>query len=547
MTTQKDNASKPTTSTEDNTAQLLASQALMQSWVLGEHQMNLCQEFFKSLTGSSDLAPAKGDKRFSDSTWESNPFYRALMQEYLAWQQEVDTWINDMGLDLVNTERLRFLAGLLTDAWAPTNTLLGNPAAVKKAFETGGMSLTEGLKNLLEDMANNGGMPSQVNKDAFKVGENLANTPGSVVFRSELLELIQYAPTTDQVHKRPLFIVPPQINKFYIHDLSPGRSMVEFAVAQGFQVFIVSWRNPTKEQGEWGMDSYVSALDEAVDVTCQITGGKDVNVLGTCAGGITAAILLGHWAARGVPKANSLSLAVNLLDMSGFEQSPLGLFTTPQVLELAKTTSGALGVLDGKKLGHLFAWLRPNDLVWAYWVNNYLMGNEPPSFDILYWNNDTNSMPAQLHADFIDMMNDNPLLESGRRTICETPIDLKKVTCDTYIVGGMTDHITPWEACYSSTSVFGGDTQFVLNSSGHVQTLVSPPGNPKAKYFTSDSTPEDPVAFLEGATENAGSWWEHWMNWLAPRSGDRKPAPKKLGSRKHPAKEAAPGTYVFEE
>jgi polyhydroxyalkanoate synthase len=543
----QDDTTKTSTSVEDNAAQLLANQALMQSWALGEHQMALSQEFFKAMTGCSELTPAKGDKRFSDSTWESNPFYRALMQEYLAWQREMDAWIDDMGLDRINTERLRFVAGLLSDACAPTNTLAGNPAAIKKAFETGGMSLTEGLKNLIDDMANNGGMPSQVNKDAFKVGENLANTPGSVVFRNELLELIQYAPTTDQVHKRPLFIVPPQINKFYIHDLSPGRSMVEFAVAQGFQVFIVSWRNPTKEQGEWGLDSYIAALDEAVDVTCQITGGKDVNIHGTCAGGITTAILLGHWAARCVPKANSLSLAVSLLDMSGFEQSSLGLFTTPQVLELAKTTSGISGVLDGNKLGHLFAWLRPNDLVWAYWVNNYLMGNESPSFDILYWNNDTNNMPAQLHADFIGMMNDNPLLESGRRTICDTPIDLKKVTCDTYIVGGMTDHITPWEACYSSTSVFGGDTQFVLNSSGHVQTLVSPPGNPKAKYFSNASTPEDPASFLEGATENTGSWWEHWMNWLAPRSGDRKPAPKQLGSRKHPAKEAAPGTYVFEE
>jgi polyhydroxyalkanoate synthase len=339
-------------------------------------------------------------------------------------------------------------------------------------------------------------------------------------------------------------MVPPHNNKYYIFDISPGKSLVEFCVANGFQVFAVSWCCAEAGQKGWGLDSYVQALEQAIDAACQITGSKDINIIGGCSGSLTVSALAGHLAARGEEKINSLTLLVSMLDMTGFRDTPFGLFISREILEGAKA-GAKMGInLEGRTMGYLFAALRPNDLIWDFWINNYLLGNDPMAFDLLYWSNDFSDMPAGLHSDFLDMSINNPLVKSGSLTVCGTPIDLKKVTYDVCAIGGTSDHITPWQGCYRSMLLFGGKTEFILAKSGHVQSLLSSPNYPNARYYINDSNPKDPDAFLAGATEHAGSWWKPGARWLAARSGGKKPAPKQVGSRKHPALEAAPGTYV---
>jgi polyhydroxyalkanoate synthase len=358
------------------------------------------------LLGNSGLAPEPDDKRFLDPAWTANPLYRRYLQTYLAWRKELHDWIEESALPEDDTNRGHFVINLLTEAMAPSNSL-ANPTALKRFFDTGGKSLLDGLSHLTKDLLENGGMPSQVNMDAFEVGKNLATSEGSVVFRNELIELIQYKPTTDQVHRRPLLVVPPQINKFYVFDLSPEKSLARFSLASGFQTFIISWRNPTKAQREWGLSSYIEALKEAIDATLAITGSPDLNMLAACSGGITTAALLGHYAAIGEQKVNALTLMVSVLDTELDTQ--VALFVNEQTLEAAKRRSYQAGVLEGKDLAKVFAWMRPNDLIWNYWVNNYLLGNEPPVFDILFWNNDTTRLPASFHGDLIELFKTNPL------------------------------------------------------------------------------------------------------------------------------------------
>jgi len=339
-------------------------------------------------------------------------------------------------------------------------------------------------------------------------------------------------------------VVPPQINKFYVFDLSPDKSLARFLLRSQVQTFVVSWRNPTKAQREWGLSTYIEALKDAIDVICAITGSKDINMLGACSGGLTTASLLGHYAALGQPKVNALTLLVSVLDTQLDTQ--VALFADEKTLEAAKRRSYQAGVLEGSDMAKVFAWMRPNDLIWNYWVNNYLLGNEPPVFDILYWNNDTTRLPAALHGELIEMFQTNPLTRPGALEVCGTPIDLKQVTCDFFVVAGTTDHITPWDSCYKSAHLFGGKCEFVLSNSGHIQSILNPPGNPKARYMTNSEMPLDPKAWQESSTKHADSWWLHWQSWLAERSGETKNAPRVLGNKKYPAGEAAPGTYVHE-
>jgi polyhydroxyalkanoate synthase len=393
-------------------------------------------------------------------------------------------------------------------------------------------------------MVNTGGMPSQVNMEAFEVGKNLATTEGAVVFRNEVLELIQYKPTTEQVHERPLLVVPPQINKFYVFDLAPEKSLARFCLRNGLQTFIVSWRNPTRMHREWGLSTYIEALKEAIDVVCSITGSKDVNTLGACSGGITVAALLGHYAALDTPKINAVTQMVSVLDFSLDTQ--VALFADEKTLEAAKRRSYQAGVLEGKDMAKVFAWMRPNDLIWNYWVNNYLLGNEPPVFDILYWNNDTTRLPAAFHGELVEMFKTNPMLRPNALEVCGTPIDLSKVTTDIYCVAGTTDHITPWETCYKSSLLFGSNVEFILSNSGHIQSILNPPGNPKARFSTNSERPTTAKEWLAGATKHADSWWLHWQKWIETRSGKMKKAPANLGNKAHAPGEAAPGTYVHE-
>lgn len=526
-------------------ARKIVGQAAQASAVVIEEEAKLARELMAVLAGSSEVQPAPGDKRFQDEAWKNNPILRMCMQGYLTWAKALGGVVDQMPLAEQNRERARFAVSILTEALSPTNTLLGNPAALKKMLETGGGSIARGLKNMLTDLATNKGMPAQVDKSKFKVGQNLGTTPGAVVFRNEVLELIQYVPTTKEVHARPQMIVPPQINKYYVFDMAPGKSIVEFLVASGFQVFAVSWRNPGAEQAEWDMNTYVAALIEAIAAVRDITGSEDVNLHGACSGAMTMASLMGYLAAQGTPLVNAATMMVAVLD--GSEESQLGLLALPQAVALAKQTSAAKGVIEGHDMGRVFAWMRPNDLVWNYWVNNYLMGNPPPAFDVLYWNNDTTRLPARFHAQLMDIFTDHLLTTPGKMTVLGKPVDLGQVACDTYVLAGISDHITPWKGVFKTSRAFGGKSEFVLSSSGHVQSLINPPGNPKAKYFlNAEGTAKNADDWLAKAQSAQGSWWEHWRDWLKARSGELVAAPEALGNAKHPPLDAAPGTYVLE-
>jgi polyhydroxyalkanoate synthase len=356
------------------------------------------------------------------------------------------------------------------------------------------------------------------------------------------VELIQYTPKTEHVWSRPLLIVPPQINKFYLFDIAPGRSLVEYLLTSGIQVFVVSWRNPTAEHRDWGLDSYVNSLVQIADVTRAVTQSEDLNMVAACSGGITASALLGHLTAKGDKAINATTLLVTVLDTS--IESQLGPLMTREVIEASGASSRLRGVLEGDELGRMFAWMRPNDLIWNYWVNNYLLGNDPPAFDLLYWNADTTRLPARLHSDFLNLLLHNPLPKAGALSVAGTPIDLSKVSCDSFVVGGTTDHITPWQACYASTQILGGQREFVLSTSGHIQSVINPPGNARSKFFVNRQLPVDPEAWLAGAQQHEGSWWDHWRDWLVARSGTFRPASSAIGDAQLPLAKA-PGTYVF--
>ncbi len=518
--------------------------ALTQPASLWSHSFNAGQDILRSFTGTSDVQPAKGDKRFRDPIWESNPLYRTMMQSYLAWSNAITDWVDSLDIAPRDKLRAKLVADLYTDALSPTNALATNPTVMKVTLEKGGQNIVSGLQNLFDDMTKNGGLPSVVDKSKFKLGENLGTSKGQIVYKEDHLELIQYAPTTDEVFERPIFIVPPQINKFYVWDLAQGRSIIENLTSQGHQVFIVSWRNPTEAEADWDLESYISALDRATETACAISGSPDLNIVGACSGGITSALLMSLWGARGIKRANSFSLFVAVLDVSGARDTSLGLFANIETLELARMVSKSKGVLEGKDLERAFAWLRPNDLIWSYWVNNYLMGNEPPAFDILFWNADTTNLPAALHSDLLQLLETGGVTGDLGPTIGGEKLCLKNITCDTYLLGGETDHITPWKGCYLSSEGLGGDTTFVLSQAGHIQSLINPPGNPKARYLTNEGKHDSPESFLAGAQSHSGTWWTHWNAWLAARSGKKVKARKTLGSKTHKPIYAAPGTYA---
>lgn len=526
------------------TVQQIGAQAVRQPGLVLEQEAALARELIAVLSGTEKSELPQGDKRFMEPAWRDNPFYRMALQGYMAWGRALSSFVDRSALDAKTKERARFVVSLLTDALAPTNTLLGNPAALKKVIDSGGASLLAGLQNMLADLDANRGMPAQVDKQAFRLGENLAATPGAVVFRNELLELLQYSPTTPEVHARPQLFVPPQINKYYVFDLSPGKSIVAYLISSGLQVFMVSWRNPTPAQRNWDMDTYVGALLEAIEAIRDITGSETINLHGACSGAMTISALLGHLAAKGQERVNAATLLVAVLDSTA--DSLLGLFATPETMAAAKLNSSMRGVLEGQEMGRVFAWMRPNDLVWNYWVNNYLMGNPPPAFDILYWNNDSTRLAAKFHAQLLDIFIGNLFTKPGALSILGTPIDLSQVSCDKYVVAGVTDHITPWKGAYHSACLFGGKTEFVLGSSGHIQSVINPPGNPKAKFYLGPALPADAEHWLAAAQPVSGSWWDHWRQWLTERSGDKRAAPAVLGSKRYRPGVKAPGTYVLE-
>ena len=516
-----------------------------------KHAQAMGMDMVKIMTGQSELAPDPKDKRFKDQAWQYNPFMRAGMQYYLAVQKGMSNWLEDLELDELERDRARFISNIIIDSVAPTNTLIGNPTAQKVAIDSGGLSLIKGLKNAYDDMVHNKGMVSQVDKKPFKLGENVATSKGSVVLRTEMFELIQYAPTTDEVHAVPQLTIPPQINKMYINDLSPDKSVVKYQLDNGIQTFVISWRNPSKEQGVWDMADYIRSCREAMEAVAKITESDKVNVSAGCSGGQTASMLASKMAADKDDLLGALTLMVCVLHP---QQNDIeaGSLISDNGLALAKRRAAKAGIIKGDDLARGFAWLRPNDLIWNYVINNYLLGQDPPAFDVLFWNADATNLSASLMGDFLHIYETLAFTKKGEVEMVDHKVDLSKVTSDLFILGGVTDHITPWKATYRSTQLFGSkDVTYVLSQSGHMQAILNPPGNPKAKYYVQKDgrkkLPATADEWLKGTEEVAGSWWPFWIEWVQKRSGEKIPAPDKLGNADYKPLDPAPGKYVVEE
>jgi poly[(R)-3-hydroxyalkanoate] polymerase subunit PhaC len=506
---------------------------------------DLLREYAHIAAGRSVLAPAKGDRRFADPAWMGNPMLRRLVQAYLASARTAEDLVTDADLRWRDEERIRFVLTNLIDALSPSNNPVVSPVAWKAAIDTGGVSAVRGVTNLVTDLASSPRVPSMVETSAFEVGRTLAVTPGAVVERAAMYELIQYAPQTERVAAVPLLIVPPMINKYYIIDLAPGRSLIEYLVGQGHQVFVMSWRNPDARHRGNGLDAYGQCVLDALDAVRRIRQVGQSHLLGLCSGGILASMVAAHLAEAGrLDTLATMNLGVTVLDQATAGLSAAAIDETAARAAIA--ASARRGYLDGRSLAEVFAWLRPNDLIWNYWVNNYLQGRKPPAFDVLYWNADTTRMAARLHRDFITLAVSNGLTKPGDSTLLGTPIDLFKVDVDSYIIAGVSDHICPWQSCYASTQLLGGKTRFVLSTAGHIASLVNPPDNPKSTFRTAGENPPDADVWLRNATAEKGSWWPDYSHWLAERSGPLITSPATLGNADYPPREPAPGTYVFD-
>jgi polyhydroxyalkanoate synthase len=521
-----------------------ATTSAMNPLAMARESARLYGEWMKIMWGRSDREIPAKDWRFADPAWRESPGYKRLAQSYLAFCDAVDKVV-DANPDWRKRERARFLTGIVITAMSPTNTLLGNPAALKKAYETGGRSLVKGTKNWMHDLRHNKGMPSQVKRSDFKLGENIATTPGAVVLRTERFELMQVKPTTEKVHEIPTLIIPPPIGKYYFLDLSPDRSFLRYAASKGFQTFVISWRNPQKEQGEWSIDDYIRSQLEAVDTVCRITGSKKLNLTAFCAGGIMTTLMLSYMAAVRDTRVNSVSYGVMLLDFDS--EAPIGALQSRKLIGVARKRSQKHGIHSASSLATVFTWMRPNDLVWNYWVNNYLTGQDPPSFDILAWSVDGTNLPGKLHTQFLDIFEGNLLPKKGALKILGKPLDLASIKLPKLVTGATTDHLTPWKGCYRTTQLLGGPSTFVLSNAGHIASLVNPPGNPKATYWLGPDPPADPDKWLEKATRHTGTWWEVWVDWVGKRSGREKAAPASLGSRRDKPVDESPGKYVLEQ
>jgi polyhydroxyalkanoate synthase len=503
-------------------------------------------ELARVAAGNSELTPAKSDRRFSDRAWRENWTFHRLMQAYLELSGTVDGLIDDAELEWQADRQVRFTVGNLLDAIAPTNFPLTNPAVLKETIDRGGANLVRGGRRLVRDVSK-GRLPAMVDTSKFEVGGNLALTVGSVVLQTDVFELIQYAPQTAEVYETPLLIVPPTINKFYVLDLTPGRSLVEYLLGQGHQVFMVSWRNPERENGHFDFDTYAGATLEAGRAAADIAAHESVNVMAACSGGLIAAGALGHLAADGrLGSTSSLTLMVCAIDTT--RAGTVSALATKEMAATAVAQSARKGYLTSEALASVFAWLRPNDLIWNYVVNNYWLGNEPPAFDILYWNQDGVRLAAGLHRDFVKLAMQNALATPRGFTVLGTPVDLGEVAVDSYIVAGASDHIVPWPNAYASTQLLGGDTRFVLSASGHIQALINPPApagaESRSSFQVAGEYPVDPEEWRRGAVTRSGSWWPDYVEWLSTRSGALKPVPTTLGNRQYKAQAKAPGTYV---
>jgi polyhydroxyalkanoate synthase len=508
---------------------------------------SLAAELGRIAAGRSTVAADPRDRRFADPAWKDNPVLRRSVQAYLAASSSASELVAGAELGWRDDTRLKFLLTNLIAAAAPSNNPLLSPAGWKALIDTGGENAVRGLRNLASDLATSPRVPSMVPAGAYKVGGDLAVTPGGVVYATDQFELIQYQPAGDTVYRYPLLIAPPMINKYYIVDLAPGRSMVEFLVSMGHTVFVMSWRNPDARHRDWGLDTYGGALTDALAAVRAVTGAAKAHVCALCSGGIMAAMVAAHLAVTGqLGQLASLCLGVAVLDQT--QAGTASAAIDEKTAAAAMAVSGARGYLDGRALAEVFAWLRPDDLIWNYWVNNYLQGKTPPAFDILYWNADVTRLPAALHHDFIRLGLANALVTPGAATMLGSPVDLGKVCVDAYLVAGISDHLCPWSSVYRTTQLLGGPVRFVLSTSGHIAAMVNPPTNAKAAFrvAANGAHPADPAEFLATATKVPGSWWTDYAGWLAERGGGQRKSPRTLGRKAYPVRAAAPGTYVHD-
>jgi polyhydroxyalkanoate synthase len=481
------------------------------------------------------------DRRFADPAWEGNPGYFAVRQAYLAARRLSEDLLAAGHGNPLASQKAQLAVGLSFDALAPTNFLATNPAAIKKAFETGGASLLAGTRNLLDDLAHNGGRPRQVDTASFELGRNLAATPGHVVFRNDLMELIQYAPQTKRVRSIPLLASPPWINKYYVMDLAPGRSFIEWAVQHQRTVFAISYRNPDASMRDVTLDDYlIHGPRAALDVISDITGSGTVDIVGLCLGGALTAMLAAYLAGTGDGRIGSITLLNTLLDYS--EPGVLGAFADEQTISRLETEMARTGVMEGAKMAGTFDALRANDLIFNYVVSNWLMGKSPPAFDILAWNADSTRLPAAMHSFYLRTLYAHNQLAKGEMELCGQRLSLADVKNDIYIVGAVNDHIVPWPSSYKATGMLGGSVRYVLSSGGHIAGIVNPPG-PKAWYEVAQRNPEEPARWREAAEKHSGSWWQDWASWADERAGRLDPAPP-MGSERYPALSEAPGDYV---
>jgi polyhydroxyalkanoate synthase len=514
--------------------------------------LDVWQEAGQRWLGVAGSSPTKGpssaaaDKRFAAPEWHTNPVYRTLQQIYLL----ASDWLLQQGdvddMDEAERQRITFHLRQFVDAMSPTLMLLSNPAALQRAIETGGTSVAAGAANLAADLQ--AGRLSMVDTEAFAPGRNLALTSGKVVHRNRLMELIQYAPTTKKVHKTPLLILPPWINKYYILDMQPKNSLVRYLVEQGFTVFLISWKNPDATMDEIGIEDYMDLGPlVASDVVREITGSPTVNAMGYCIGGTLLTMTLAVLAAKGDKRFNSASFMVSLQDFSRVGDTAV--FMDEPGIDLIEQQMMERGYLDSREMSNMFNLLRSNDLIWANVVNNYLMGNKPPAFDLLYWNSDGTRMARAAHSWYLrNTYVENNLIKPRTITLKGEAIDLGRIDLDTYAVGAEKDHIVPWDAAWRITQLFGGNVRFVRASSGHIAGIINPPGG-KGAYWTretGDAAASSPEQWLQSATRHDGSWWPDWTAWLSARS-DRKGAPPQMGGSKHPPLQDAPGTYVLEK
>ena len=494
---------------------------------------------------SPDLQPARGDRRFKDEAWQSQPFYHLLKQSYLLSARQLSDLVEQAQVDDRTKLQLRFYARQFIDAMSPSNFPATNPEVVRKALETRLESLTQGMRNLMEDVGK--GRITRVDEAAFEVGGNIAMTPGSIVFENELIQLIEYAPQTADVERTPLLMVPPCINKYYLLDLGRGNSLVEYAVAQGHRVFLISWRSAVPETQHLTWDDYLALGPlKAIDVAREIANVDKVHALGFCVGGTILSCAAAVSAARAEDKLASLTLLTTMLDFA--DTGDIGLLIDESSVAMREATIGQGGILPGKDLSFTFGTLRANDLIWRYVVDSYLKGAPPEAFDRLYWDSDFVSLPGPMYCWYArNTYVENRIKDPGKTMQCGVPVDLSEVTAPLYVLASREDHIVPWQTAYRSTGLIGSEPRFVLAASGHVAGVINPPARNKRSHWLNDDATGGAVAWLEGAQEKSGSWWPDWDAWLKQRSAGTIPAPAKPGNETYPVIEAAPGRYVKEK